>query len=73
VKEAHLVLVETSANQRLIFATSKPRENVGASHMIWRAGTELTLKAVAPRLFDLDPRKLRAKLRGAHRELDDTV
>ncbi len=43
----YVVLIETASNQRTIFQTNRLRENIGASQLVYRVGTEFVDDALA--------------------------
>ena len=47
VTDLYLVIIETSSNQDYIFSTNKLKENIGASDLTYRSGTQWVLKAIA--------------------------
>lgn len=67
VPTAHLVLIKTISTQAFLFGTYRLSEQIGASEIIRRIGTEFVLDAVAaevgrPSLFHDDPGQLTGSL-----------
>jgi hypothetical protein len=44
--QVFVTLIETDGNQRYIFGTNRLRQNIGASELIFRVGTQVVLEAV---------------------------
>ena len=45
--DVFLTLIETAGTQPFIFATNRLRQNVGASELVYRMGTQVVLETVA--------------------------